>query len=381
MNNVPRKKKLLFVVNVDWFFVSHRLPIAIAAAQAGYDVHVAAQLTLDPRQMTRHGITVHAIPMSRSSMSPAQAWESFCALRRLYRTLTPDLVHLITIKPIILGGIAARLTKVPAVLAAVPGLGFVFLARGLRARLNRMLVGFAYRQALDHDNLKIIFQNKEDQQLLGRFARLPSGKCSLIKGSGVDLAAFSPRPRAGGRPVVLMATRLLSDKGVREFVQAARQLRARGVEARFCLAGEPDPGNRASIGADELAAWREEGCIELLGQRSDMAELMGMTSVVALPSYREGLPKVLLEAAACGRAVVTTDVPGCRDAVTPGVTGLLVPVRDATALADALHRLLTDRSLCESMGLAGRQLAEREFSIEQVVTAHLMLYQTLAGNP
>ncbi len=266
-------------------------------------------------------------------------------LRRIaavMRTVRPDIVHLVTVKPVVLGGIAARLARVPAVVAAVSGLGFVFTARGIKAKLLRAIVVALYRAVLGHPNMKVIFQNGDDQRLLQSLTGLEDARSVIVRGSGVDLAQFAVRPFPAEPVVVLFAARLLRDKGVEEFVEAARMLRQRGVNAVFRLAGAPDPENRASVGHEELRNWSESGCVEFLGHLGDMAQVLAGAHMVVLPSYREGLPKVLAEAAACGRPVITTDVPGCRDAIVPGVTGLLVPPQDAEALSVAIERLIAD---------------------------------------
>jgi glycosyltransferase involved in cell wall biosynthesis len=370
-------KKLLFVVNTDWFFVSHRLPIALEALKQGYEVHVATPITDQLEAMRSHGLLVHPILMGRRSMSPASEIRTFLQLLELFREVRPHVVHLVTPKPVLYGGIAARLAGVPAVVAAVSGLGFVFIAKGARAAVVRFLVRGMYRLALGARNLKVVVQNGDDRASVARAASLKSERMRTIPGSGVDLSAYAPAPPPPGVPVVVMAARLLRDKGVREFVAAARVLKARGARVRFQLLGDADAGNPTTIGVDELSAWRTTGDVELMGHRTDIAGVFARAHVVALPSYREGLPKVLIEAAACGRAVVTTDVPGCRDAIEPNVTGLLVPPRDAVALAGAIERLVLDAELRERMGRAGRQLAERKFGIERVVSAHLEVYREL----
>lgn len=202
-------------------------------------------------------------------------------------------------------------------------------------------------------------------------------KTEIVRGSGVDLEGYACHPERPGNPVVVMAGRLLRDKGIEEFIEAGRMLAARGVQARFLIVGDPDPGNPSSVSVEQVARWKAEGVAEFLGFRRDIARIFRESHLVALPSYREGLPKVLIEAAACGRAVVTTDVPGCRDAIEDGVTGLLVPVRDAGALADALQRLIENPEERRAMGRAGRDLAEREFAIENVVDAHVAIYDEL----
>ena len=279
------------------------------------------------------------------------------------------------------GGIAARLAPVKGVVAAVSGLGFVFLAKGLKATILRRIIRSLYCFALGKKNLRVIFQNPDDRDVLVGMGALEPIKVEMIRGSGVDLASYIEVPEASGTPIVCLAARLLRDKGVLEFVEAVRILRQRGVNAQFQLVGDLDLGNPASITVDELEAWRQEGFIELTGFRKDVANLFRDAHIVTLPSYREGLPRVLVEAAACGRAVVTTDVPGCRDAIEPGITGLLVPVRDSLALADAIEVLLNDSGMRQKMGHAGRMLAESEFSIDKIVKQHLDIYSKLEGTP
>ena len=368
---------LLFVVNVDWFFLSHRLPIALEAQRLGYEVHIATGLTDKLDELQRHGLVVHPLALDRSSAGVGNAWRTMVELWRVFRAVRPDVVHLVTIKPVLLGGLMARLAGVPAVVAAVSGLGFVFIAHGAKAAVRRWLVSAMYRVALGHRNLKVVFQNPDDRASLAKLAHLADSKVEMIRGSGVDLTQYHHTPLPPGLPVVLLAARLLADKGVREFVQAARLLKQQGVSAKFCLVGSVDRANPASLTDAELTQWANEGLVELWGQRSDMPEVLTAAHLVVLPSYREGLPKVLLEAAACGRAVVTTDVPGCRDAIDPGVTGVLVPVRNAEALADAIEGLINAPVRCQAMGNAGRALAERAFDVRQVVAAHLRIYQEL----
>lgn len=370
-------RTLLFVVNVDWFFLSHRLPIALEAQRQGFAVHLATGLTDKLDALQQFGICVHPLALRRGEAGLFNAWRTAVQLWRVFRKVRPDIVHLVTIKPVLLGGLIARLARVPAVVVAVSGLGFVFLARGPGALLRRWLAVSLYRWVFGHRNLKVIFQNPDDRASLATMARLPDTRVVMIRGSGVDLTRYVSTPLPAGRPVVLLAARLLVDKGVCEFVQAARLLKQRGTVARFCLVGTIDPANPASLASGTLAQWTDEGAVELWGQRSDMPEVLHMARIVVLPSYREGLPKVLLEAAACGRPVVTTDVAGCRDAIEPGMTGLLVPARNAVALADAIECLLNDPARCQAMGHAGRALAERAFDVTQVVAAHLRIYREL----
>lgn len=321
-----------------------------------------------------HGFVHHALPMTRGGVNPFTELRSLLAIWSLLRRVRPDIVHLVTIKPVIYGGLAVRATRGSAVIAAISGLGFVFTARRLRARVVRWVAVWGYRAALRNSRLCAVFQNSSDLDAFVGLDIVRTDQSTIIRGSGVDLAEFSVLPDSATIPVVVMASRLLVDKGVREFVEAARLLRARGTAVRFQLAGDVDPDNPASIDDAEIATWRTQGVVELLGQRHDIAQVFAAASVVVLPSYREGLPKVLIEAAACGRAVVTTDVPGCRDAIEPGRTGLLVPARNAVALADAIEHLVSDADLRSRMGREGRALAEREFDVRRVVESHMALY-------
>ena len=372
-------KKIIFVVNCPDFFISHRLPLAISAKKEGYEVHVATMPGKSSKRIASIGLIYHELPLTRSGRNPLNELFAFIAIYKLFCQIKPSLVHLVTIKPVLYGGIAARLARVPSVVAAVPGLGFVFIAKGFKASVIRLGIKTLYRLAFGKRNLCVIFQNPSDMNSFIDAGILSAKKTVLIRGSGVNLAEYFVSAEQEGCPVVIMVARLLHDKGVIEFVESARKIKQSGVQARFLLVGDPDPENPATLTVSELDMIREEGSIELLGYRRDISELFRNSNIVVLPSYREGLPRVLVEAAAAGRAVVTTDVPGCRDAIEPGVTGLLAPVRDYEALADVILRLIEDADLRQSMGRAGRRLAEKEFSIEKIVSAHLDIYKMLGA--
>lgn len=369
------KKKLVFVVNDFGFFISHRLPIALKSRDEGFQVWVAAPAPEGlPQNLINLGLNVVSVPLSRRGLNPLAELQALWALFRLFQTLKPDLVHLVTIKPVLYGGMAARLAGVPAVVSAVSGLGTLFTGR---ASLLTRAAQVMYKVALGHKNQAVILQNTDDLHALVGEGGLDPAKAVLIRGSGTDLKTFAYTAEREGVPVVIMAARLLRDKGLVEYLNAAKLLVERRAVARFLAVGEPDPGNPSSISEAEWGGWRSEGVVEFTGYCADMAQLFADSHVVVLPSYREGLPKVLIEAAACGRAVVTTDVPGCRDAIETGVTGLLVPLKDAHALADAIQFLLDHPARRQEMGRAGRALAERAFSIEGVVSEHIAIYQRL----
>ena len=343
-------------------------------------MHVATPPGPGVAGIRAHGFAHHEVPLSRRGLNPVGEFGTLLALVRLMRRLRPGLVHLVTIKPILYGGIAARLCRVPAVVAAIAGLGFVNDPTDGRSRGLRRIILPLLRIALRQRNLRVVFQNPEDRHALVAATGLADEQTVLIKGSGVELDRYRETPEPPPPVTAILASRLLRTKGIEEFVAAARLLRERGLDTRFRVAGDVDDGNPLTISSEQLERWRAEGLVEFLGRRTDIAELFAAAHLVVLPSdYGEGLPRVLLEAAACGRAVVTTDHPGCRDAIEPGVTGLLVPPRNATALADAIEALARDPGRRRAMGSAGRALAEREFGIEAVVRRHLDIYAELVA--
>ncbi len=375
-------KTIMFVVNVDWFFLSHRLPIALEAKKRGYNVHVAARVTENLDLLQSYDFIVHPLVLDRSSTGLGSAISTFLQLYKILSLVKPDLVHLVTIKPVLLGGLAARFVGVPSVVAAISGLGYIFVSKNFVSSVRRAIVGVLYRLALGHSNLKVIFQNKDDKKSVCKLASLPTSKTELIAGSGVDLAQYCVAPFPKSEVIVMLPARLLGDKGVREFVKASQHLQLTRPDlrraTRFVLVGSIDEANPTSITEKELAQWVRDGIVESWGYRCDMPKVLQQAYLVVLPSYYgEGLPKVLIEAAASGRAIVTTDHPGCRDAIEPGISGVLVPTRDSLALAEAIEGLLDDSERCKKMGSAGRSLAERVFSVNKVVEKHMVIYNEL----
>lgn len=374
-------RRLLFVVNVDWFFFSHRLPIALAAKERGYEIHLATEFIDHAEALSGLGFHLHPLRSMRGPVGMVRSLTTILAIVKLFVRIKPDIVHLVTVRPVVLGGVAARIARVPSVLSAVSGLGYVFLDTGTRATLRRAVVSGLYSIAFRHRNIRAVFQNRNDRDDIVALAGLSDLQADIIRGSGVDLEVFVPSTPPPGVPVVMLAARLLRDKGVFDFVAAARLLQrteyapASGV--RCVLVGDIDPGNPASLSSDDLSQIVAEAAVEVWGPRTEMQNILPLASVIVLPSYREGLPRVLIEAAACGRAVVTTDVPGCRDAVDPDVTGLLVPPRDPESLARAVRALLDDPFRRAAMGRAGRALAERSFDIREIVDQHLSIYSEL----
>ena len=374
--------RLILVVNDAGFFLSHRLPIALAARDAGYEVEIATSDGPAVDEIARQGFVHHRIAMIRRSASPIGDLHTILQLYGLFRSRRPDLVHLVTIKPVLFGGIAARLAGVPSVVAAVTGLGPGFSDLSIRGRLVRFIIGVLYRLALRHRHLRAIFQNEDDKNAILSLAMINDKNALVLAGSGVDLNAFHATPEPPGPKTAVMACRLLRDKGVTEFVEAARRLRSSGADYRFLIAGDIDEGSPVSFERDEVAALGADGTAAFVGPQQDVRQLFANAHIVVQPTtFREGFPKVLAEAAAAGRATITTDVPGCRDAIEPNETGLLVPPGDVDALVGAIRLLLENATKRQAMALAGRALAERKFDVRFIVAAHLDLYASLTGRP
>jgi glycosyltransferase involved in cell wall biosynthesis len=366
------------VVNDATFFLSHRLSIAQAACREGWDVAVVTPPGPAVVEIERQGLRHYSVPLSRSGIRFDQEILSITNLYRLYRRLKPDIVHHVTIKPVLYGGLAARFAGVPAVVTAISGLGSVFSGSDTRSRLLRLFIKRLYRVVIRHPITRVIVQNPEDRShILAMGAAVPADTV-LIRGSGVDLQQFYPQPEPPGIPIALMAARMLRDKGVEVFVQASRLLKQRGCSLRCALAGDPDPGNPDSISKDQLQSWHDAGHIEWWGRQNDMPSTLAAAHIICLPThYGEGVPKVLLEGAACGRPLIATDAPGCREVVIPEVNGLLIPTRNPVALADALERMSKDPSLRIRMGVESRKMAEAAFGLDQVVQTHMTIYREL----
>lgn len=311
--------------------------------------------------------------VGRKTINPFGEFNNFLELFRIFKRENPDLVHLHTIKPVLYGSLAALLAGLKVVVRSVTGRGYVFLGVDLRARLLRPLVKGVYRFLLRTGHGVTVFENQADKRYFEEQGLVNKEKSFLIEGVGVDTEYFSPKPEPGFPPVVLMAGRLLWDKGVNTFVEAAHIIR-QNINARFVLVGEPDPGNPASIDEAVINDWVKDDLIEWWGWKADMREVFAACQLVALPSLGEGIPTILLEAAACGRPVVATDVPGCREVVYDGVNGFLVPVRDAKALSVAFEKLLVNKQLRIMMGMEGRRIVEERFSDKQINKQTSQLY-------
>ena len=375
--------KLVLFANTEWYLWNFRRSLAVALKDAGHDVLLISPDGPYGEKLRGLGLRWQPLPMDRRSLNPLREARLLLHLVGLFRRERPALVHGLTIKSAVYGSLAARLACVPARVNAVAGMGYVFISDSLKARVLRPLVRTLLKLALGGRNARLILQNPDDVQLFARAGLVDALQVRLIPGSGVDCSRFLPDSERvpDARLRVLLPARLLWDKGLAEYVQAARLLHAEGRPIDFLLAGDPDPGNPAAVPEADVREWVGQGLVQWLGHVDDMPALLRSVDVVALPSYREGLPKGLIEAAASGCALVTTDVPGCREVVTHEVDGLLVPLRDGAALAKAIACLHDDPALRLRLAEAGRHKALAQFDERIVIRNTLAVYDELIPSP
>jgi glycosyltransferase involved in cell wall biosynthesis len=366
--------KILLFANTDWYLYNFRLGQALALRDRGDEVVLVSPDGPYGPRMQALGFRWLPFPLARRSLNPLSAIETVNRLVKLYRQEKPDLVHQFTIKCVIYGSLACHLLGIRPVINSVTGLGYVFMDAGAARRWLRFFIKLSYRLVLK--NTWVVFQNPDDRSAFLESCLVDIKRVSLIRGSGVDIQRFSPHPELPGAPLVVLPGRMLWDKGISEFVAAARILHVEGVHARFALVGDSDNENPSSVPVSQLQAWRNEGVIEWWGWKEDMQDVYAQAAIVCLPSYyREGVPKSLIEAAACGRPIITSDMPGCREVVRHGENGFLIPARDAAALADALIELLQSPDMRVKMGMNSRTIAEKEFSTEMVNSQTFAVYQ------
>lgn len=376
---MKKNKKVIILVNYLSFFLSHRLPIAKALLDDGVDVFIGYGDSggADPKLLEKKGFKVTLVPMQPGGINLLKEIKTVYCIWKFFKKVNPDIVHLVTIKPYLYGGIISRLIGVPNLVSAISGLGTLFIGKDLKSKFLRILLYPFYKLALNHFNQKVILQNKDDLKVLLSWGVLNPSKVKLLKGSGVNLEKFINLEEPIGIVNVCFSARLLRDKGVYEFISAAKILTQRGVHAQFYLAGDLDINNPTGLTLNDLQIIKNEENVKVLGYVKDIPKLYYNSNIVCLPSYREGFPKSLMEASAASRAIVTTDVPGCRDAIILNKTGLLVPVKDSLKLADAIQWLIEHPKERIEMGKEGRKFAEKEFQIEKIVKSHLDIYQEL----
>lgn len=365
--------RILLFANTDWYIYNFRFSLARELRNQGHEVLLLSPPGDFHELMEADGFPWIPFPLSRQGIKPLGELWTIWHLIRLYNRVRPDIVHHFTIKPVIYGSLAAHVLHIPAIINSITGLGHLFIDTASRTRLLRTIVKVLYRISLRRT--QAIFENPEDRDIFIQNRLLKAEQAHLIMGTGVDVKKFRPTAKNNGTPVVLFSSRMLVTKGLLEFMEAARLLKQKGIRARFALAGKTDPGNPASIPEEQIDAWKDSGLFEWWGWRDDMPSTLAQADMFCLPSYREGVPNALLEAAACGLPIVTTDVPGCRDVVTHGLNGLLVPVRNAPVLAEAMETLISNAQLRHQMGTAGREIAVNKFGLDKVNEETLMIYE------
>ena len=372
--------RILLVSNTDWYLYNFRINLALFLRRNGFEVIFISPSGPYADRLQGLGFRWRVWRLGRKSLAPWKEAAAFAEIVSLYRSERPDLVHHHTIKPALYGSLAARISGVTAIVNSITGRGSIFSGgnnNGLAQRMVRRL----YRLAFSSDTCRVIFENRADLNYFLENRMIPAGRVHLIESVGVDHAHFTPMPDPDGTPVVLLASRMLWEKGVGILVQAARELKQR-INVRIVLVGEPDPGNPSSIPERVLKGWHAEGVIEWWGFQSDMPSIYQAAHLVVLPTiYAEGVPTVLIEAGACARAVIASDMPGCRDVIVDQQTGLLVPPNDAAALAAAIERLILDPGLRGKMGAAGRQRIVEKYTSELVNHSTLDVYRRLLPDP
>lgn len=371
-------KTLLILTNVDWFLISHRLILAKAAVAAGWKVYVACEDTGKAQDISVDGIEFIDFPFSRSGINPIEEFKLYKRFIKLYKEIKPDVIHQITIKPVVYGSIAAQKLNIKGVVNAISGMGYMFTKE--RLGLVQKVLLYLMKMGSNRNNVSFIFQNDDDLHALKLFGILENVKSiNLIKGSGIDLNkfAYTELPDDLDRIKILFPSRMLFDKGVRELIEASKLLKAKYHDKiQFLLVGKADTDNKSAVSAEILNSWCDGDYVRWCGHIEDMVQLYKEAHIIVLPSYREGLPKSLIEACAIGRPIVTTDAIGCRDCVDEGVNGFKVSIRDSLGLANALEKLISNPQMRKEMGIAGRKKAEIEFDVQDVINKHLEIYSS-----
>ena len=373
----PRPQRLLFVITEDWFFASHFIERAVAAKQAGYEVAVATRVRQHGQQISNSGIEIFPIEFSRRGLNPFTEIRTALRLRNIVRKFAPDVTHNIALKPVVVGTLGERLAGHKEIVNAPVGMGYLFSSQDRRATMLRPIFLFILKRFLNPSGSQVIIENPDDYSSLIDQKMVRPDSLTLIKGAGVNTNLFTFIPESAEPVVVTIVARMLRDKGISEFVEAAALIQKSRPETIFQLIGMPDEGNPTSFSLTQLEDWVRSGVVKWLGHQDNIAEQLAKSHIICLPSYREGLPKSLIEALASGRPVVTTDVPGCREVVSHGVNGFLVQPRDSHALAEVLMNLISDKSLRERMGRLGRERAEKEFSSEIIIGQTLRVYESM----
>jgi len=372
--------RVALISNTDWYLYNFRLALAKELRNADFDVKLISPEGRYVSILEAEGFEWHEWQVGRQSIAPWQELGTIRKLKNLYRKLKPDLVHHHTIKPVLYGGIAAQQASVPAIVASITGRGYAFEGKDNRAPLLEQIIKPFYRRVLRSNNTQVIFENDSDQNFFIQAGLVNQRQCNLIESVGVDPDHFFPTPEPDGPVVILLASRMLWDKGVGVLVDAAHLMKQKGLEFKIVLVGKPDPGNPTSISEEQLRAWEKENLLEWWGWQTDMQRIYSQCHVVVLPSFHEGVPTGLLEAAACGLPIVASDIPGCQIVVVDGETGLLVPSGQPQSLAAALEDLILDPDLRGRMGKAGRERLLERFTQQKINQQTIEIYRLALSN-
>ena len=370
------KGKILFITNVDWFFLSHRLDIGLKAISEGYEVHLATSFTNCENVLISKGFKTHKLDIDRCNTNIFNSLRTLLNIFLITYKIQPDIIHSITIKPVLFGGMVSRLFRRIKFVASISGLGYLFISKSKLNKIIRSFVKILYRLSLSQKKIKVIFQNNNDERIITKFCKLKSQDRILIPGSGINLDFFKPNKIKNSSKIVLFASRLLISKGILEFIKSAEALKDSGY--KFLVAGKLDIDNPDCISKPELDVYVNKGIVEYLGEVKNIKDLLLKSKIVVLPSfYGEGLPKILIEAAACGLPVITTDHPGCRDAIIPDKTGILVPIKDTQSIIKGIQTLFKSPVIYENMSKEARLLALKKYDIKSVIKKHLEIYDQL----
>jgi len=369
------KPVILYIISEDWYFLSHRLQLALAAIKNGYKVVLLTNLCSCKDKISSYGIKVINYDISRGSINPIKDLKSIFAIRKIIKRVNPDIIHSVALKPVLYGGIAVRWSGRKKYVSALAGLGFIYSSSTLKARVLKYFVNIVLKWLLSQKNVYTIVQNKADKRILMEQGGVSENQLTLIRGSGVDTKRFAYSSESSGVPVIAFVSRMLWDKGIGDLVEACEILDRKGIQYKLLLVGDSDLKNPGSVSEAQLREWGEKKNISWIGRVNDIDRIWREANLCVLPtSYGEGLPKSLLEAASSGRAIVTTDTPGCSDVVIDGENGLLVPIKNVETLAQAIGKLLSNTDLRTKMGVKGRERVLKYFDEKIIIKQTLALY-------
>ena len=371
------KNKIIFLVNGDSFFISHRLLIAKKLLLEGYEVHIATEFSNHRKMLSKMGFKLHNISFNKNSVNLLKTILPIFQIFFLIRKIKPNIIHLISLKPIILGGLVSLISPVNSMVISITGLGSMFIKNGIFSRIRENIFILLYRVVFLFPNFKVILQNNDDLKYQIKKANLKKNKTEIIKGSGVDLNTVKFTKIPENQPIILMACRIIGDKGILEYIKSIQYLKKYNFKGKFYLAGNIDFTNPSAIKESTINHWHQKKIVNYIGYQNDISKIIKKSTIVVLPSYREGFPKILMEAAACGRPVITTNVPGCKDAVINNITGILIPPKNYIALANAIKNILNNKKKLKKIGKAARKHALENFDVNDVVSHHLHIYKTL----